>query len=99
MRRADPAIVHVPGLGLFSFGANKRTARLAGEFYVNAINVMRGAEARSISASAHEFGGTDSATLPEHVAAAIFALTVGGIIQTTGLHIPVHAGVATAFLR
>ncbi|HEX4251199.1 MAG TPA: bifunctional rhamnulose-1-phosphate aldolase/short-chain dehydrogenase, partial [Pseudonocardia sp.] len=47
MRGADPAIVLVPGVGLFSFGANKQTARVAGEFYLNAINVMRGAEAVS----------------------------------------------------
>jgi rhamnulose-1-phosphate aldolase/alcohol dehydrogenase len=47
MRGADPAIVLVPGVGMFSFGADKQTARLAGEFYVNAINVMRGAEALS----------------------------------------------------
>ncbi len=47
MRGADPAIVLVPGVGMFSFGANKQTARVAGEFYINAINVMRGAEAIS----------------------------------------------------
>ncbi len=47
MRGADPAIVLVPGVGMFSFGANKQTARVAGEFYVNAINVMRGAEGLS----------------------------------------------------
>ncbi len=47
MRGADPAIVLVPGVGMFSFGANQQTARVAGEFYVNAINVMRGAEAIS----------------------------------------------------
>ncbi|MCU1411678.1 MAG: bifunctional aldolase/short-chain dehydrogenase [Rhodoglobus sp.] len=47
MRGADPAIVLVPGVGMFSYGANKQTARVAGEFYVNAINVMRGAEAIS----------------------------------------------------
>ena len=47
MRGADPAIVLVPGIGMFSFGADKQTARVAGEFYVNAINVMRGAEAVS----------------------------------------------------
>ncbi len=47
MRGADPAIVLVPGVGMFSFGANKQTARVAGEFFVNAINVMRGAEAVS----------------------------------------------------
>jgi len=47
MRGADPLIVLVPGVGMFSFGANKQTARVAGEFYVNAINVMRGAESIS----------------------------------------------------
>jgi rhamnulose-1-phosphate aldolase/alcohol dehydrogenase len=47
MRGADPAIVLVPGVGLFSYGADKQTARVAGEFYINAINVMRGAEAIS----------------------------------------------------
>jgi rhamnulose-1-phosphate aldolase/alcohol dehydrogenase len=47
MRGADPAIVLIPGVGMFSFGATKQTARVAGEFYVNAINVMRGAEALS----------------------------------------------------
>jgi rhamnulose-1-phosphate aldolase/alcohol dehydrogenase len=47
MRGADPAIVLVPGVGMFSFGPDKKTARVAGEFYVNAINVMRGAEAVS----------------------------------------------------
>jgi rhamnulose-1-phosphate aldolase/alcohol dehydrogenase len=47
MRGADPAIVLVPGVGMFSFGRNKQTARVAGEFYVNAINVMRGAESVS----------------------------------------------------
>ena len=47
MRGADPAIVLVPGIGMFSYGASKQTARVAGEFYLNAINVMRGAEAVS----------------------------------------------------
>lgn len=47
MRGADPLIVLVPGVGMFSFGQNKQTARVAGEFYINAINVMRGAEALS----------------------------------------------------
>jgi rhamnulose-1-phosphate aldolase/alcohol dehydrogenase len=47
MRGADPAIVLVPGVGMFSFGADRQTARVAGEFYTNAINVMRGAEAVS----------------------------------------------------
>ncbi|MFN4001017.1 bifunctional aldolase/short-chain dehydrogenase [Microcella sp.] len=47
MRGADPLIVLVPGVGMFSFGANKQTARVAGEFYLNAITVMRGAESVS----------------------------------------------------
>ncbi|MFL1377049.1 bifunctional aldolase/short-chain dehydrogenase [Nocardiopsis protaetiae] len=47
IRGADPAIVLVPGVGMFSFGKDAKTARVAGEFYVNAINVMRGAEAVS----------------------------------------------------
>ena len=47
MRGADPVIVLVPGVGMWSFGADPQTARVAGEFYINAINVMRGAEAVS----------------------------------------------------
>ncbi|HZM32260.1 MAG TPA: bifunctional aldolase/short-chain dehydrogenase [Acidimicrobiales bacterium] len=47
MRGADPAIVLVPGVGMFSYGRDRQTARVAGEFYLNAINVMRGAEALS----------------------------------------------------
>jgi rhamnulose-1-phosphate aldolase/alcohol dehydrogenase len=54
IRGADPAIVLVPGVGMFSFGANKQTARVAGEFYVNAINVMRGAESVSTYAPIDE---------------------------------------------
>ncbi|KIU03307.1 MULTISPECIES: bifunctional rhamnulose-1-phosphate aldolase/short-chain dehydrogenase [unclassified Frigoribacterium] len=44
IRGADPLIVLVPGVGMFSYGKDAQTARVAGEFYVNAINVMRGAE-------------------------------------------------------
>jgi rhamnulose-1-phosphate aldolase/alcohol dehydrogenase len=54
MRGADPAIVLVPGVGMFSYGKDKQTARVAGEFYVNAINVMRGAEAISTYAPIDE---------------------------------------------
>jgi rhamnulose-1-phosphate aldolase/alcohol dehydrogenase len=54
MRGADPAIVLVPGVGMFSFGANKQTARVAGEFYLNAINVMAGACAVSTYAPIDE---------------------------------------------
>ncbi|MEV4997860.1 bifunctional aldolase/short-chain dehydrogenase [Streptomyces niveus] len=54
MRGADPAIVLVPGVGMFSYGKDKQTARVAGEFYVNAINVMRGAESVSTYAPIEE---------------------------------------------
>ncbi|WP_309053787.1 bifunctional aldolase/short-chain dehydrogenase [Streptomyces sp.] len=54
MRGADPAIVLVPGVGMFSFGPDAQGARVAGEFYVNAINVMRGAEAVSSYAPIEE---------------------------------------------
>ena len=47
IRGKDPLVVLVPGVGMFSFGKDKQTARVAGEFYVNAINVMRGAEGLS----------------------------------------------------
>ncbi|MFE4613966.1 bifunctional aldolase/short-chain dehydrogenase [Streptomyces niveus] len=54
MRGADPAIVLVPGVGMFSYGKDKQTARVAAEFYVNAINVMRGAESVSSYAPIEE---------------------------------------------
>jgi rhamnulose-1-phosphate aldolase/alcohol dehydrogenase len=54
IRGADPAIILVPGVGMFSYGKDKQTARVAGEFYVNAINVMRGAEALSTYAPIDE---------------------------------------------
>lgn len=47
IRGADPAVVLVPGIGMFSFGADHQTARVAGEFYVHAIHAIRGAEAVS----------------------------------------------------
>lgn len=47
MRGADPAVVLVPGVGLFGFGPDKQTARVVAEFYVHAIHAMRGAEAVS----------------------------------------------------
>ena len=47
MRDANPVIIIYPGVGMFSFAKNKQTTRVASEFYVNAINVMRGAEAIS----------------------------------------------------
>jgi rhamnulose-1-phosphate aldolase/alcohol dehydrogenase len=47
IRDANPVIILFPGVGMFSFSKNKQTARVAAEFYINAINVMRGAEAIS----------------------------------------------------
>ena len=43
MRHANPTVVLVPGIGMFSFGKNKAEARITGEFYINAIHVMEGA--------------------------------------------------------
>ncbi|QNK63657.1 bifunctional aldolase/short-chain dehydrogenase [Pedobacter sp. PAMC26386] len=47
MRDANPVVILYPGIGLFSFSKDKQTARVAAEFYINAINVMKGAEAIS----------------------------------------------------
>lgn len=45
LRDASPTVVLVPGVGMFSFGKNKTESRITGEFYTNAIGVMRGAGA------------------------------------------------------
>ena len=45
LRDANPSVVLVPGVGMFTFGKNKTEARITGEFYVNAIHVMAGATA------------------------------------------------------
>ncbi len=47
MRDPNPVIILWPGVGMFSFSKDKQTARVASEFYINAINVMKGAEAVS----------------------------------------------------
>src|SRR6516225_9596434 len=90
MRGADPAIVLVPGVGMFSFGADAQTARVAGEFYLNAINVMRGAEAVSSYQSLPEcekfrieYWGLEEAKLrrrpkPKPLAGRIALVTGGG---------------------
>ncbi|MGC2398406.1 MAG: SDR family oxidoreductase, partial [Acidobacteriaceae bacterium] len=57
MRQANPTVVLVPGIGMFSFGKNKAEARITGEFYVNAIHVMEGA--------GHLDEGTCPAILPQ----------------------------------
>ncbi len=45
MRDPNPTVVLIPGVGMFSFGKSKPEARITGEFYVNAIHVMKGAAA------------------------------------------------------
>ncbi|NND34657.1 MAG: bifunctional rhamnulose-1-phosphate aldolase/short-chain dehydrogenase, partial [Saprospiraceae bacterium] len=45
MRDPNPVVILCPGIGMFTFAKDKQTARVAAEFYINAINVMRGAEA------------------------------------------------------
>jgi len=62
MRDANPTVVLVPGIGMFSFGKSKTEARLTGEFYVNAIHVMEGATSLDT--------GKTPATLPQAGAAA-----------------------------
>ncbi|MGY4384797.1 rhamnulose-1-phosphate aldolase/alcohol dehydrogenase [Pedobacter sp. UYP24] len=47
IRDTNPVIILYPGVGMFSFSKDKQTARVAAEFYINAINVMKGAEAIS----------------------------------------------------
>ncbi len=47
MRDGNPVVILYPGVGMFTFAKNKQTARVAAEFYINAINVMKGAEAIS----------------------------------------------------
>lgn len=47
MRDPNPVVILWPGVGMFTFAKNKQTARVSSEFYINAINVMRGAEAIS----------------------------------------------------
>jgi rhamnose utilization protein RhaD (predicted bifunctional aldolase and dehydrogenase) len=47
MRDANPVVLIYPGVGMFTFAKDKQTARVSAEFYINAINVMKGAEAIS----------------------------------------------------
>ncbi|HEY8735151.1 MAG TPA: bifunctional rhamnulose-1-phosphate aldolase/short-chain dehydrogenase, partial [Puia sp.] len=47
IRDANPVVILYPGIGMFTFAKDKQTARVASEFYINAINVMKGAEAIS----------------------------------------------------
>jgi rhamnose utilization protein RhaD (predicted bifunctional aldolase and dehydrogenase)/NAD(P)-dependent dehydrogenase (short-subunit alcohol dehydrogenase family) len=54
LRDANPTVVLIPGIGMFSFGKSKSEARLAGEFYTNAIHVMEGATALGFSVRRNE---------------------------------------------
>ncbi|WP_426328185.1 bifunctional aldolase/short-chain dehydrogenase [Pedobacter sp. R-06] len=47
IRDTNPVVILYPGIGMFTFSKDKQTARVAAEFYINAINVMKGAEAVS----------------------------------------------------
>jgi rhamnulose-1-phosphate aldolase/alcohol dehydrogenase len=47
LRDPNPVVILFPGVGMFTFAKDKQTARVASEFYINAINVMKGAEAIS----------------------------------------------------
>ncbi len=72
MRDANPTVILLPGVGMFSFGKNKSEARITGEFYTNAIHVMEGATALAdghvpkelpqagLSAASHEFAVHDN---------------------------------------
>lgn len=51
MRDPNPVVILYPGVGMFTFSKDKQTARVAAEFYINAINVMKGAEAVSVYTS------------------------------------------------
>ncbi len=51
VRDANPTVVLIPGIGMFSFGKNKTEARITGEFYTNAIHVMEGATAMDSGAT------------------------------------------------
>jgi rhamnose utilization protein RhaD (predicted bifunctional aldolase and dehydrogenase)/NAD(P)-dependent dehydrogenase (short-subunit alcohol dehydrogenase family) len=66
MRDANPTVVLIPGIGMFSFGKNKAESRITGEFYVNAIHVMQGASALE--------SGAPPNTLPQSGPAADTAL-------------------------
>ena len=57
IRSADPTVVLIPGIGMFSFGKSKTEARITGEFYTNAIHVMEGATALA--------NGDQSKSLPQ----------------------------------
>lgn len=60
LRDANPSVVLIPGVGMFTFAKNKKEARITGEFYINAIHVMAGATVLSETAAAAAAGGTSA---------------------------------------
>jgi rhamnose utilization protein RhaD (predicted bifunctional aldolase and dehydrogenase)/NAD(P)-dependent dehydrogenase (short-subunit alcohol dehydrogenase family) len=62
LRDANPTIVLIPGLGMFSFGKNKTEARITGEFYTNAIHVMEGA---SLLSDEEDVSGSRQSVVPQ----------------------------------
>ncbi len=68
MRDASPTVVLVPGLGMFSFGKNKPESRIVGEFYINAIGVMRGAGALGNGANSREIPQASAAVSADQFA-------------------------------
>jgi rhamnose utilization protein RhaD (predicted bifunctional aldolase and dehydrogenase)/NAD(P)-dependent dehydrogenase (short-subunit alcohol dehydrogenase family) len=66
LRDANPSVVLIPGVGMFTFGRTKKEARITGEFYANAIHVMSGATAMaSESATAAAAGAAVNGALPQ----------------------------------
>ena len=80
LRDANPTIVLIPGLGMFSFGKNKTEARITGEFYTNAIHVMEGA---SLLSEDEEVGGSKQAWF-RSAARAWIPTTLQGVHQLRG---------------
>jgi hypothetical protein len=66
LRDANPSVILIPGVGMFTFAKNKKEARITGEFYINAIHVMAGATAMGAeTAAAAAVGGLPQAKTAE----------------------------------
>jgi rhamnose utilization protein RhaD (predicted bifunctional aldolase and dehydrogenase)/NAD(P)-dependent dehydrogenase (short-subunit alcohol dehydrogenase family) len=66
LRDANPSVVVIPGIGLFSFGKTKKEARITSEFFINAIHVMAGASALAEDSKPASQVSVPQAKLPEH---------------------------------
>jgi rhamnose utilization protein RhaD (predicted bifunctional aldolase and dehydrogenase)/NAD(P)-dependent dehydrogenase (short-subunit alcohol dehydrogenase family) len=66
LRDANPSVVVIPGIGLFSFGKTKKEARITSEFFINAIHVMAGASALAEDSKPTSQVSVPQAKLPEH---------------------------------